>query len=79
MDPMKREKIIRNLCMERGCWGDGSEATEESITDAAQNPRDYDIDTEDLDDAADGAIDAIIRLRLAWSLDPFASSAAPTV
>ena len=66
-----RDVLIRALCEERGSWGDGSEATEISIRDAARYPYHYDIDPDDLDGACAGDVAAIARLRRDWGLQPF--------
>jgi len=63
-----RETIIRALCEERGAWGDGTPATDESITHAARQPSDYDIDETVLDAACAGDVGAVVTLRQAWCL-----------
>ena len=66
-----KAKLIRDLCEERGCWGDGTPATPDNIEDAAQHPGSYDIDIEDLDDACAGDVASLLRLRRAWGLPAF--------
>jgi len=63
-----RKNLIRKLCAERGCWGDGTDATEESITAAANDPWQVGIDEDDLDSAIAGDVAAIANLRQRWGL-----------
>lgn len=60
--------LLSALCRERGSWGDGTDADEESIALCARNPEALGFDSEELDLATHGDLGAIISLRQSFGL-----------